>query len=441
MPDDADGADDEPDGTAEPEPSDGAPAGPRGELPGGSPDDDPDEVPDEVPDGPRPLLSADRRSTIERVGRHAWSIVGIGIAAAFAVVVLSQLDWIVGPAVVAVVMSTLALPLVALLQRRGMRRPVATLLSFLLIVGVLVGGIVVVAPPFASQIGRLAIDLPGVVEEAASSLDRFEERIAESSSSSVVRAIERFRGSLTERSGDAGSSIAASVIGLFGSFAQAFGSLLIGTVIAILVVKDLPKYAARGEAWLRRPDNRRAGGALRSAGRSTAAFIRGQLSVAVVIGACKTLVLWLLGIPYFVPLGVLSGVANIVPGIGPVLATIPPVVIAGLSGGWRFALLTFVSLAVVQLLDWAWLSPRFVNDRTALPTLAVLLALLAGALIAGLGGLIIAIPVAASLRDVVHWYALPDDEVEGEWEALDEPAGPPRRRRRRPATDTATAAT
>lgn len=384
-----------------------------------------------------PLLSADRRSTIERVGRHAWSIVGIGIAVACGVFLLAQLSWIVAPAAVAVVMVTVALPIVAFLQRRGMRRGLATLCTFLVIVGILVGGIVTIAPPFASQIGRLAIDLPGVVQDLGSSLDRLEQQVADSASSSAARAIERFRESLTERSGQAGSSIAETVIGLFGSFAESFGALLIGTVIAILVVKDLPKYSARGGAWLRRPGNRRAGGALRSAGRSTAGFIRGQLMVAVVIGAAKTLVLWLLGIPYYVPLGVLSGVANIVPGIGPVVAAIPPVVIAGFNGGWRYALLTFAALAIVQFLDWGWLSPRYVNDRTALPTLAVLLAILAGALIAGLGGLIIAIPVAASIRDVVHWYVVPDDEVESEWDALESPPGRRRRRGRGAEPDAA----
>ncbi|MCC7077999.1 MAG: AI-2E family transporter [Acidimicrobiia bacterium] len=357
----------------------------------------------------------DARDKIERLGRHAWSIVGIGLAAFLVLLVLRRLAWLVTPAVAVIILGVLAAPLVRLLVRRHIPRTPATLGVYVLMLGVLVGFGWLVGPAFVSQVGKLAIDVPDVAERLASRLDRLEDRMSDVSDT-AGDAIGRFKASVTERSQELGENLADGIVGLLGSALGVATALLIGLVVSFLVVKDLPRLTAGTNRWLARPENMRVRGAARSMAADVTGYIRGQLLDAVIVGALKTLVLWLLGIPYFIPLGVLNGIANLVPGVGPVVAAVPPVLIAYSLGGWGWALLTLLALAAVQVADYYWFAPTIVGEVHRLPTLVVIVALIIGAGTAGLLGLIIAVPVAMAIRDGLHWAAIPDDQLDAEIE-------------------------
>lgn len=360
----------------------------------------------------------DVRDKIERVGRHAWSVVGIGIAALIAILVLRRLSWLVAPAVAVVVLGVLASPVVEALVSRHVPRTLAVLATYAAMLAIIVGFAWLVGPPFVSQVGKLAVDVPNVADRLAGRLDTLEEQMS-GVSDAAGDAIGRFRESVTDRSGDFGESLADGIVGLFGSAIGVMTALLIGFVVSFLVVKDLPQLTAGANRWMDRPENARARGVLRSISRGTTGYIRGQLLDAFIVGAVKTLVMWMLGLPYFVPLGVLSGIANLVPGVGPVVAAIPPVLLAWSLGGWDWALLTLLGLAAVQLADYYWFAPSIVGDVHRLPTLVVLVALIVGAGTAGLLGLIVAVPVAMAIRDGLHWASVPDADLDDELVTLE----------------------
>lgn len=370
---------------------------------------------------------------IERLGRHAWSLVGLALAVGAALIVVRQLTWAAAPAVVVVIFAVLAAPPVAALVRRGFNRTVAVLLVYLLMIGVLGTFVWVVAPAFGRQVSNMAFDLPHVAERLAERLDNLEDQVAVASEPAAV-AVGRFKVAVVERSKVFGESLAQGIVGFFGSAVGIVTAVLIGTVISFLIVKDLPRLTARINAWMDRPDNARARGALRSVSLGTTGYVRGLLLDAVIVGALKTAMLWALQIPYFVPIGILSALGNLVPAVGPIVVTIPPVLIAYSMGGWFWAVLTLAALTVVQIADYYWFSPAIVGEVHRLPALVVVIALIVGAGTAGLVGLVAAVPIAAAIRDVVHWYTLSDDRLDVELALLERPSQDRGRVRRRSAS-------
>lgn len=140
-------------------------------------------------------------------------------------------------------------------------------------------------------------------------------------------------------------------------------------------------------------------------------FFRGQLLLALVIGVVVTVVTWALGLEGALVLGILAGVMEVIPNLGPVLAMIPAVLVALIQGpGWldvsnlTFALIITGAYFLIQQLENNILVPRIMGRSLNLHPLLVLLGVVVGASFAGVLGAFLAAPVLASLK-VLGLYA------------------------------------
>ncbi len=127
-------------------------------------------------------------------------------------------------------------------------------------------------------------------------------------------------------------------------------------------------------------------------------FIRGQLIVALMVGGLITLALTLLHVHYAFLLGLLAAVGDLIPYVGAVLAFIPAFVSAWLTNGWINALLVAGAFAVIFEVEGHLIAPNVVSKQVSLSPFVVLLALLIGAELGGLFGMVIAVPIAGVLR-------------------------------------------
>jgi predicted PurR-regulated permease PerM len=142
------------------------------------------------------------------------------------------------------------------------------------------------------------------------------------------------------------------------------------------------------------------------------AFLRGQLTLALVIW----LMIWIggtiIGLPGAFALAVLAGVLEIIPNLGPVIAAIPAVIVALVQGSTTFDVshLTFALVViglyiVVQQVENQLLVPRILGSAVELPSVVILVAVLVGFQFAGILGALLAAPTAATLRELIA-YAL-----------------------------------
>lgn len=140
------------------------------------------------------------------------------------------------------------------------------------------------------------------------------------------------------------------------------------------------------------------------------AFFRGQLTLMLVIGVVSWLGLTILGVPGAVYLGIVAGLLELIPNLGPVIATIPAVIVALLEGSaflpvshWVLALLVVGLYVLVQQLENNWIVPRVLGDAVDLPPLVVMSGVLVGVNVAGLLGALLATPVIATVRELVRY--------------------------------------
>jgi len=129
-------------------------------------------------------------------------------------------------------------------------------------------------------------------------------------------------------------------------------------------------------------------------------YIRGQLILGVVVGVASTIGLVVVGAPYAILLGIISGITELIPVVGPILGAVPGLLLAAFSPeGWVMVLKVLAVYLMVQQLENNLLVPKIQGDSVKLHPSLIMVALVVGSQVAGLFGLIIAVPVAAILRD------------------------------------------
>lgn len=130
-------------------------------------------------------------------------------------------------------------------------------------------------------------------------------------------------------------------------------------------------------------------------------FIRGQVIVAISIGVLLTIALLVLHVRYAFLLGLAAAIGDLIPYIGAILVFVPSVLIALLSNGWINALLVALAFVLIYEVEGHVLAPTIVSTQVKLSPLVVLIAILIGAELGGIVGMLVAVPVAGVLRAIV----------------------------------------
>lgn len=376
-----------------------------------------------------------------RWGVVAWALIGVLILvfALFRYVVF-PVRIVFPPLVVALIVVYLLNPVVSALERRGMRRIWGSLLVYLVFASIVGTGLYFLVPAVAEQVNSF-------IEAAPRLLTRFTE--------SFQNVADRFGLNVDEAAVPSQEGILGFLGGLV-SFAQGLVEVAIifvlGPILAFYFLVDLPKIKRNLRALIparRRPE---LDTVLERIGAAVGGFFRGQLLVALFVGLASSLALWIVGLPFWALVGLTTGLFNLIPLIGPFIGGAIAVFIAmtspdsggllGLEPGWPLAVGSAVALLVVQQIDNHVLSPNIVGRTVRVHPVTVMLGLLVGGTLLGLWGMLLAIPVIASVKILflhywdtrMTWPPPPSPEAsaidveeaaEGATSAVDARGGPP----------------
>ena len=134
-------------------------------------------------------------------------------------------------------------------------------------------------------------------------------------------------------------------------------------------------------------------------------FIRGQLLEAFFVGALSAIALSLVGIDYAIVIGLIAGICNMIPYVGPLVGTILAAVMGLLSGRPIKVIYAVIAMLVVQQVDNNLLAPKIVGNSVGLHAVFTMMAIIIGGNVGGLIGMLLAVPVAASIRVLFNkWY-------------------------------------
>jgi predicted PurR-regulated permease PerM len=317
---------------------------------------------------------------------------------------------------------------------------------FFLLVAILLLPLIL-TPAVVDAVRDIEIDIVVLLEETSNWLQRLLESIRHISflnfqfdlSPAVDPALETLTGVVPEAMFPSVAQIYTSIPSVL-ELATGFASTVVGTVLwallafiftliyAIYISLDLPRFG-RGLAELI-PDPYRAEYA--QLGNMVldvwAAFFRGQLILALVIGIIVSIGNTVLGVPAASLLGILAGLLEVLPNIGPVLAAIPAILLALLQGSSVlsvsnvvFALIVTLFYIIVQQVENNLIVPRLIGQAVDLPPILVMAGVLVGASVGGILGAFMAAPIIATGR-IVAQYAYN--------KILDRPTFPPKAKRR-----------
>jgi predicted PurR-regulated permease PerM len=350
-----------------------------------------------------------------RWGIVAWAAIGLLLVAYFAYrYVLYPVRIIFPPLVVALIMLYLLNPVVSAMERRGVRRGWGALLVYLLFLGVVGTGLFFLVPLVVEQVNGFVEAAPSIFREVGRGFQEFVAGFGVD----VQPAAPESAGVL-DYLGDL-LSLTRPILGVALV-------LVIGPILAFYLLVDLPKIKAGLKAMLparRRQEVEEVTGRI---GQAIGSFFRGQLLVALFVGLASAVGLSIVGLPYWALVGLISGLFNLIPLIGPIIGTALAVLVAvttdvsggllGLEPGLPLAIGSAVVLLLVQQIDNHILSPNIVGRTVKLHPVTVMLGLLAGGTLLGLWGMLLAVPVMASLKILMlHVW-----DTRGTWPPTEEP--------------------
>lgn len=136
-----------------------------------------------------------------------------------------------------------------------------------------------------------------------------------------------------------------------------------------------------------------------------AKFLRGQLLEAFFVGVLSAIALAIVGIDYAFVIGIIAGICNMIPYVGPVVGTILAAIMGLLSGRPIKVLYAIIAMLVVQQIDNNLLAPKIVGESVGLHAVFTMMAILIGGNVGGLLGMLLAVPVAAAFKVLFsNWY-------------------------------------
>ena len=334
-----------------------------------------------------------------RIGIVAWCGIGVIILGYLMLRLMVYVNPVVPPLLIAVAVVYLLNPLVSALERRGVPRVAGAGIVYVLFLCIVALVISLLVPVVARQVTQVIDHFPDYLADAQATIRRVAARFGQEPDFRLDA--EQVREWLS--AGENRQAVTRYLTGLRSVTNSVISGLIIfvlGPVMAFYLLVDLPRLR-RGAMALIPPGRREEiRGLMDRIGQAVGGFFRGQLLVALFVGVASSIGLWAIGLPFWLLVGMVAGVFNLVPLVGPFIGGGLAVIIALVSGEPLKAVWAALVLLAVQQIDNHLISPNVMGRTVQLHPVVVMLALLVGASFAGLFGMLVIVPLVAVAKIV-----------------------------------------
>lgn len=295
-------------------------------------------------------------------------------------------------------------PAVKVFERLRFHRLVGAILAFLVLVAVIVAIGALVWPTVQAQGTELIEQLPDLYAEVVNWLR--DAAIALGLNIDEFLSQEIIEGWLRDPANQEtiqqllfGFGAGAGVV--LRGVAETIAVVGLAPVLAIYFLMDLNKFK-RQSLELTPPRIRsEVAHVSGEVGTALGSFVRGQLLVAMIVGIASSIGMWVIDLPFWLIIGIVAGLLNLIPFLGPVVGGALAALVALLNGDFWQAVWAVLIMIAVQQVDNHVITPAIQRARVNLSPLAIVLALIIGGSLAGLLGVLVAIPATAAIRIVV----------------------------------------
>lgn len=321
--------------------------------------------------------------------RTGLTLVGVGVGIVVALWVLAKVWQVFLIFTVALILAGTLSPLVEWLEKHGAKRGIALLTVLLLLIFALIGFGFLVIPSIVGEGQRLMKDAPQIQQRAADYVARIPPLAA--------RADDIRNAQPNQFLAPLGGSALAYAQSAFELIAYMVTTI----ALAFYLIADRERVRGFLYALIPRHYHVRTARLMLALETIVGGYMRGQALTSALIGGFTYVLLLVLHVPNALILAILAGFTDLIPYIGPVLATAAPVLFA-LSRGVPVAIIVLVALVLYEELESRLIIPRVYGKTLRLSPVAVTIALLAGGKLFGIIGALLALPIAAAIRATVE---------------------------------------
>jgi len=300
------------------------------------------------------------------------------------------------------ILATLIDPFADWFQKHKIPRALAVLVIYIILFGILTGAILLLVP-------IISHDLPQLMENLGSFWTNLQDNVWWQK---IVDGVQNVQNTLISYGVNIQEGVNSNSAGVENTLSGVFSTIsgFFGGVFSLVLVLVLTFYMVVQEDPLKKilrsiiPDEYIPWYAqiMKRMREKLGAWMRGQLILSLVIGVLVFIGLSILQIKYAAILGMLAAILEFIPYVGPVLAAIPALFLAFSQGGVIKLIFVIVMYIIIQQLENHLLVPKVMQKAVGLNPVIIIVAILAGAKLAGILGVLIAIPVATVLSVFVQ---------------------------------------
>lgn len=300
------------------------------------------------------------------------------------------------PFVAGIIIGYLLDPLTSRFVKWGMNRTVATFVVLLLVVIVMVPVLVILIGIIDEQLGQFMAAVPQYLSSFVRKMEPVFDNLQQHFPALEPDKIKEYIRSNIANGLKLFGSVLRNVISSGFAIFNLLSLLLITPVVAFYMLRDWDQFIAKVKSLLPRQSKDSIIEQGREIDRTLSGFIRGQLSVCVLLGTFYSVGLFFVGLDLGVLVGFMAGIISFIPYVGSIFGFLVSIAIAFAQFDTMGPILQVVAVfAVGQFIEGNFLTPKLVGDNVGLHPVWVMFALLAGGVLLGFLGLMIAVPVAA----------------------------------------------
>ncbi len=304
---------------------------------------------------------------------------------------------ILTPFLVGLLIAYLGDPLVDRLETTGLKRTLAVILIILVFMLMIAGGVLVFIPRMIRELMEIVSELPVMLAWMQSNAGPFfQDNLGVDP---FHLDLEMLRTSLLEHWQGAGSTIGVIVTDITRSgisLAAGLASVALVPIVSFYLLRDWDILIGNLRDLLPRVWVSSADQLAKECDHVLGAFLRGQLLIMLMLGSIYAIGLWLVGLEIALTIGMLAGIASLVPYLGFILG-LTAATVAALLQFQELMPLVYVLIVFLfgQMVEGMILTPWLMGDRIGLHPVAIIFAILAGGQLFGFVGVLLALPVAA----------------------------------------------
>ncbi len=317
----------------------------------------------------------------------------------------SFLSNLFGMFIFSVIMAYLFNPIVIFFEKRKVRRSLGILIVYAIILGVVVILSLTIIPNITKEAKKLMEILPLYLNRIFDFLNNIYDRYY-SSIYSLPPQLQGVEQAVMGNAENMGNILSENIKKITSSMMNIFPkitSIILVPIFTFYLILD--KDSIKNKIYITVPKDKRQDFSRLSKeiDKALGEFIRGRVIVAIFIGVSTTIVLLILKIPFGLVIGLIAGIADIIPYFGPVIGIIPAVIFALLDSPLK-ALWVIIIFTVIQQIENDLITPKIIGESIGIHPITVIVSLIIGGEIMGIWGMVLAVPAVAVGKIVFSFF-------------------------------------